>query len=72
MKHDLNKALNTKFILCIFEQLSGLKIIIHKSEIFCFGKAKDMEDRCRIIFSCEVGDLTFRYLGIPPLPETKK
>jgi hypothetical protein len=43
MEHDLQKAVNMKLILCIFEQLSGLKINFHKSEIFCFGKAKDME-----------------------------
>lgn len=40
MEHNLEKALNMKLVLCIFEQLSGLKINFHKSEIFCFGKAK--------------------------------
>ena len=40
MSHDLEKALNMKLILCIFEQLSGLKINFHKSELFCFGQAK--------------------------------
>jgi hypothetical protein len=44
MKHDLEKALNMKLILCIFEQFSGLKIIFHKSEIFCFGTAKVFQD----------------------------
>jgi hypothetical protein len=43
IEHDLQKAVNMKLILCIFEQLSGLKINFHKSEFFCFGKAKDME-----------------------------
>jgi hypothetical protein len=40
MQHDLEKALNVKLILCMFEQLSGLKINFHKSEIFCFGKKR--------------------------------
>jgi hypothetical protein len=44
MEHDLEKAVNMKLILCIFEHLSGLKINFHKSEIFCFGKAKEVED----------------------------
>ena len=35
MSHDFDKALNMKLILCIFEQLSGLKINFHKSD-FCF------------------------------------
>jgi hypothetical protein len=44
MEHDLQKALNMKLILCIFEELSGLKINFHKSEVFCFGEAKDVEN----------------------------
>jgi hypothetical protein len=65
MEHDLQKALNMKLILCIFEQLSGLKINFHKSELFCFGNAKDLQDEYRILFGCEIGSLPFRYLGIP-------
>ena len=41
--HDLAKATNLKLLLCLFEQLSGLKINFHKSEFFCFGKAKEHE-----------------------------
>ena len=33
----------------------------HKSEIFCFGRAKEMEDQFRTLFGCEL----FKYLGIP-------
>jgi retron-type reverse transcriptase len=43
MIHDVERARNMKLILSTFEQLSGLKINFHKSEIFCFGKAKDHE-----------------------------
>ena len=35
MEHDLDKAANLKLILSTFEQLSGLKINFHKSELFC-------------------------------------
>ena len=45
MEHDLQKAINMKLILCLFEELLGLKIKFHKSELFCFWKAKEMEDR---------------------------
>jgi hypothetical protein len=31
---------NLKFILCLFEQMSGLKIIFPKSEVFCLENAK--------------------------------
>ena len=45
LEHDLEKAVNMKLILSIFEQLSGLKINFHKSELFCFGKAKEAENQ---------------------------
>jgi hypothetical protein len=53
-----------KSILCLFEELSGLKINFHKSEIFCFGKAKEEVDQYKQIFGCDAGLLPFRYLGI--------
>jgi hypothetical protein len=64
MEHDIQKALNMKLILRIFEQLSGLKIDFHKSEAFCFGKANDAENKYRVLNGCEIGSLPFRYLGI--------
>jgi hypothetical protein len=45
--------------------VSGLKINFHKSEIFCFGKAKDLEYDYQQLFGCEIGSLPFKYLGIP-------
>jgi hypothetical protein len=65
MEHNLEKALNMKLILCIFERLLELKINVHKSEVFCFGHAKEMQDDYKILFGCEIGSLPFRYLGIP-------
>jgi hypothetical protein len=40
MEHDLEKAQNLQLILAAFEQLLGLKINFHKSELFCFGEAQ--------------------------------
>jgi hypothetical protein len=65
MEHDMDKALNMKLVLCIFEQLSGLKINFHKSELFCFGRAKQMENDYKTLFGCDIGSLPLRYLGIP-------
>ena len=65
LENDLDKAINMKLILSLFEQLSGLKINFHKSEIYCFGKAIELHDDYRNIFGCEVGALPFKYLGIP-------
>jgi hypothetical protein len=51
-------------LLCVFEQLSGLKTNLHKSEIFCYGEAKDYEQQYIELFGCDLGALPFRYLGI--------
>jgi hypothetical protein len=45
--------------------LSGLKINYYKSELFCFGEAKDHELQYEQLFRCKKGSYPFRYLGIP-------
>jgi hypothetical protein len=65
MDHNLDQARNMKLLLSAFEQMSGLKINFHKSEIFCFGQAKDYELQYEQLFGCEKGSYPFRYLGIP-------
>ncbi|WVZ75219.1 hypothetical protein U9M48_023298 [Paspalum notatum var. saurae] len=65
MDHDLVQAKNMKLLLCAFKQLSGLKIHFHKSEIFCFGQAKEFESTYSHLFGCKTGTFSFRYLGIP-------
>jgi hypothetical protein len=55
MDHDLDKARNLKLILSAFEQLSGLKINFHKSELFCFGNAQDEADQYSELFGCGLG-----------------
>lgn len=62
---NLNYARNLKFILCLFEKLSVLKINFNKSEVFCFGKAKEKENLYSQLFTCRVGALPMKYLGIP-------
>lgn len=61
----MGKAKNLKLLLCAFEQLSGLKINFHKSELFCVGTVKDHEQEYREIFGCGLDTFPFRYLGIP-------
>ena len=62
--HDIEQAENLKLLLCVFEQLSSLKINFHKSELFCFGDARDHEYQYSQLFSCNIGSYPFRYLGI--------
>jgi hypothetical protein len=63
--HDLEQAKNLKLLLCAFEQLWGLKINFHKSEVFCYGAAREMESFYTSFFGCNSGIYPFRYLGIP-------
>ncbi|WVZ51089.1 hypothetical protein U9M48_002268, partial [Paspalum notatum var. saurae] len=65
LDHNLEMAKNMKALLCMFEKLSGLKINFHKSEIFCFGQAKECENVYSELFGCRSGSFPFRYLGLP-------
>jgi hypothetical protein len=65
MEHDLEKAQNLKLILAAFEQLSGLKINFHKSELFFFGEAQDSVADYAELFACGQGQFPIRYLGLP-------
>jgi len=50
MEYNLEQAHSMKTIFCAFEQLSRLKINFHKSEIFCFGEAKNYESQYMELF----------------------
>jgi hypothetical protein len=64
IQHDLEQASNMKLLLCAFKNLSGLKINFHKSELFCYGEAKQMEGHYANLFRCALGQYLFRYLGV--------
>jgi hypothetical protein len=53
-----------KPILCILAIIL-LKINFHKSQIYCFGNAKEVENDYKQLFGCESRTLPFKYLGIP-------
>ena len=65
LQDDENNAKNLKFILTAFEQMSGLTINFHKSEIFMFGEAANKTRLYQDIFTCEVGKMPIKYLGLP-------
>jgi hypothetical protein len=64
MDENIEKAKNLKLLLCVFEELSGLKINYHKSEIFCFGDVRNSENMYSQLFGCQIGSYPFKYLGI--------
>jgi hypothetical protein len=64
LDHDLEGAKNLKLLLSAFEQLSGLKINYHKSEIFCFGEAKEVQEEYSSIFGRQVSIYPFKYFDV--------
>jgi hypothetical protein len=64
IEHDFEKAKNLKLILSAFEQLSGLKINFHKSELYCFGEAQDEVTAYADIFGYAHGQFHKRYFGV--------
>src|SRR3954465_3327368 len=52
MEHDLEKAKNLKLILSAFEQISRLKINLHKSDLYCFGEAQNEAHLYTELFGC--------------------
>jgi hypothetical protein len=65
MDHDIEQAKNLKLLLCVFDQLSGLKINFHKSELFCYGEAKKYHDQYIELFGCGMRKHPSKYRGIP-------
>jgi hypothetical protein len=65
MQNSHEQARNLKFILRLFEQMSGLKINFHKSEVYCMGAAKERQEAFESIFACQSKELPMKYLGIP-------
>jgi hypothetical protein len=65
LENNCEQARNLKIILCLFEQMSDLKINFHKSDIYCLGQAQANVAAFEEIFTCKVGKLPMKYLGVP-------
>jgi hypothetical protein len=55
---------NTKFLLYCFENMSGLKINYHKSEVIVLGVPSEESARIAKLFNCREGSLPMNYLGV--------
>jgi hypothetical protein len=56
---------NLKFILYCFEDMSGLKINFHKSEVVVLGVSKEESTRLANCLNCKEGEMPIKYLRIP-------
>jgi hypothetical protein len=64
LQDNLEFARNLKFILILFERMSGIKINFQKSEAYCFGNANNNKEAYAEIFTCPIKDLPMSYLGV--------
>ena len=65
LEKDSRVALNLKWILTCFEQVSGMRINYHKSALVPINVAPQELDEFVDIFQCVVGSFPIKYLGIP-------
>jgi hypothetical protein len=56
---------NLKCILLWFEQVSGMRINFHKSEIVPFNLDERRIHMISLLFGCPIGSLPMKYLGVP-------
>jgi hypothetical protein len=60
INHDVEKCISLKLLFYSFELMYALKINFMKSQNFVIGGYNDTA-----LFSCQVGTLPKRYLGVP-------
>src|SRR3954466_6577998 len=58
-------AVNLKWILTCFEQISGMRINYHKSELIPINMTETDARPFLDIFECIMGNFPVKYLGIP-------
>nr|XP_051201760.1 uncharacterized protein LOC127315299 [Lolium perenne] len=56
---------NLKYILLCFENMSGLRINFHKSEVMVLGGDETEGTRIANMLNCKRGTFPFTYLGLP-------
>jgi hypothetical protein len=62
---DERNAINLKWTLTCFEQISGMKINYHKIDLMAINTQHEEMKPFLDIFQCVAGDFHMKYLGIP-------
>jgi hypothetical protein len=60
-----SNILHLKFLLYYFENMLGMKINYHKSEVFVVGCEIYEQERVAHMLNCKLGKLSIVYLGMP-------
>jgi hypothetical protein len=62
---ELEAIRNLKGVLMLFEQVSGMKVNFHKSEMIPLNLDDNRIHELAHVLNCPVGSLPFKYLGVP-------
>jgi hypothetical protein len=65
LEKDVEMARNLKWLLTCFEQMSGMRINYHKSDLLTINVEEDEARVFAQIFGCKLADFPFIYLGVP-------
>jgi hypothetical protein len=65
LERDERNAINMKWLLTCFEQISGMKINYHKSELMAINLSSEDLKPFLDIFQCVAGKFPMKYLGVP-------
>jgi hypothetical protein len=65
IQDDDAQIANLKFLLMCFEDMSGLKINYHKSEVVVMGASELRKQQVADWLNCKRGAFPFIYLGLP-------
>jgi hypothetical protein len=68
LKHDLEKAINLKLFLYLYEMMASLKINFSNNEIVMINDGEDLALAYAETFNCQIGYFSIKYLGVPASP----
>jgi hypothetical protein len=65
MKNDVSQAQNLKWLLSIFEHLSGMRINFNNSDLVPINVPVEEVNVLAQVFGCKVSEFPLKYLGVP-------
>jgi hypothetical protein len=65
LDNDVEKGCHLKWLMACFENLSGIKINYHKSDMTAINLDEGEINQFAKVFCCKIGTFPFKYLGVP-------
>jgi hypothetical protein len=65
LKNDVSSAINLKWLLSCFEQMSGMRINFHKCDLIAINVDDESAQNVSQTLSCGLGKFPLKYLGVP-------